>query len=287
MLYWSKMLKCRSCFEAGPILKFARWVSVPEVWEWFRPEIALLKPVLEEMSGDTDHLVAEVLAATTAQHDAELAEKLTSSKSGLIHRAPGYITPALFRHLDIFCSVSHPLCKYYSYRTGEIKNTVDGFRETMVFGAEQGWLQLLADIFADGMSFGPHLRKCGCTSATPPEERQENIEIMVQFTLDTVSEIAVRFYPMLEVLPHAAIRVLHQDAKGHVRPAVTEFLHLWRAICDLEELAAKGVQAAVRVLARRALRGRRRCFVCSWYISSTRSCSVTIAMTRAIRPSGL
>ena len=54
---------------------------------------------------------------------------------------------------------------------------------------------------------------------------------------------------MLEVLPRAAIRVLHQDAKGHVRPAVTEFLHLWRAICDLEELAAKGVQAAVRVLA--------------------------------------
>ena len=117
-----------------------------------------------------------------------------------------------------------------------------------MLGAEQGWVQLLADVVADGMFFGPHLLKCGCGPDTPQEERRENAEIMVQFTLDTISEMCVRFYPMLEGLPHAAVRLLHPNVEDHVKPAICDFLHQWLAILEFEELASRGVQGAIRVL---------------------------------------
>lgn len=41
--------RIRSCMECGPVCKFARWMSVEQVWDYYRPEIYVTRIILQEM----------------------------------------------------------------------------------------------------------------------------------------------------------------------------------------------------------------------------------------------
>ena len=126
--YFRSMVNLKSATEAGFVCKFSRWCSVPECWEYHRPEWFLSRPVLREMSGKSDELLADIQASATAQHDSELAAKLTDNKRGLLQRAPGYVNMEVATHLEIFTCVSKPLTKFHSYRASQV---IAGFKEQM------------------------------------------------------------------------------------------------------------------------------------------------------------
>ena len=48
--YWRMFQSIPSCHFAGPVLKFARWLSIAECWEWYRKEMWFLRLVLADMS---------------------------------------------------------------------------------------------------------------------------------------------------------------------------------------------------------------------------------------------
>ena len=247
--WFAELLRQRSCHEAGPILKFARWLSVDQVWQWYRPTIHLLRPVLEELAGTSEQLSVEIASNSTAQHDAELAQRMTTSKTGLVQRAPHYITESLCLHLDIFSCVTRPLGKYYSFRTSEIKTPQQGLDENLVFAADGRWYSLLQDVLFDAFVCGQNLRSMGATVATEPAERRANIDTLTGFAWHVVSEACVRFFPQMDATPHSTIKFLHSHIDRVVRPAVEDHSWQWTAILALEEMAARGSAPAIRVLA--------------------------------------
>ena len=107
---------------------------------------------------------------------------------------------------------------------------------------------LLGDVLHDGLLWGPSLRTMGCTATTPPDERYINIQVVFQYTFTVASEIAVRFFPHLEGMPHSAIRFL-QSNKDSVRDAIDEHFWQWKVLLLLEEHAARGNPAALRLAA--------------------------------------
>jgi hypothetical protein len=50
---WKQYCTLRSAHAAGPVLKFSRWRSILECWDYHEPEIWLLKFLLEHLSPDT------------------------------------------------------------------------------------------------------------------------------------------------------------------------------------------------------------------------------------------
>ena len=93
-----RMSSLPSCEEAGPILKFARWMSIQETYEYYRPELWGIKAIMGEWD-EAD--VGIVDFDTTAMVDAELAHKMTADKGGLLKRAPSYICRLLIRRSHI------------------------------------------------------------------------------------------------------------------------------------------------------------------------------------------
>ena len=53
--------------------------------------------------------------------ESEIAQKMTSSKTGLLARAPTYITTELCLHLDIFCCVTRPLSHLHGFQAAEAR----------------------------------------------------------------------------------------------------------------------------------------------------------------------
>ena len=121
-MFRDKVLLAPSAHEAGSILKFARWKSVSDNWDLHRPQIWYEKLILTEMgsSGGAD-MMAFVAASSTSMHDTEIAQKMTSSKTGLLARAPTYITQDVCLHLNRFCCVTRPLSKWHGYRAAEVR----------------------------------------------------------------------------------------------------------------------------------------------------------------------
>ena len=120
--FQTQLLLAASAHSAGSILKFARWKSVVDNWEEHRPQIWYEKVILSEMgNGDTSEMIDDFAAKSTSMHDTEIAEKMTKSKTGLLARAPSYITRDLCLHLDIFCSVTRPLSNLHGYCAAEVR----------------------------------------------------------------------------------------------------------------------------------------------------------------------
>ena len=88
------------------------------------------KVPLDEMSKHTEEVSTCIAANSTAQHDADLAQRMTSSKTGLLVRAPAYVTEELATHLDIFTCVTAPLSRFYSHRTAEERRRQKDWQKT-------------------------------------------------------------------------------------------------------------------------------------------------------------
>ena len=249
-VWWHKMINARTNSEAGQVLKFARWSSIPECFEHHRPEIFLEKYTLAEMGHtDSQSLMMDQLTTSTSMHDSELAKKMTTS-GGLLQRTPEYISEALCLHLDIFVCVTKPLARLHSQLTSEIKSIEDGFNFALVDTAEQGWLDVILDVIANSTTHIPHLQRMRVEGDDIPEqEKQVNAQIVLQFLAHVLSEYVVRFYPSREGPIGGAIRLLHKNKEGVVGPALDDYLHQCKIISVLEACAAKGDESAKRVLA--------------------------------------
>jgi hypothetical protein len=75
--YWYRYAsRLPSCVAAGPVCKFARWMSIEECWLYYRSEMWFLKEVFQHMNPDEAQRLVQ--AASTQLLDAELAEHMTS-----------------------------------------------------------------------------------------------------------------------------------------------------------------------------------------------------------------
>ena len=71
-----QLIRLPSCTEAGPIVKWARWMSIQTCWDFYQKEITRLKIILLEMAnqaGDTD-----IAKESTRDLDSEAAGKIAS-----------------------------------------------------------------------------------------------------------------------------------------------------------------------------------------------------------------
>ena len=98
--WWRFQATLRSCTMAGPVVKFARWGSIEDTWEFLRPEIYLVKPILELLARTPAAEEGERLR--TAHWDAARLEK-EKAKGPLKTRVATYITRELVQMMDCFC----------------------------------------------------------------------------------------------------------------------------------------------------------------------------------------
>ena len=110
--WFDRLIRLPSCTHAGPIVKWARWMSIQQCWEYYQKEIMLLKIILLEMAnqaGDT------VIKESTRDLDSETAGQI-AKKTGLISRVPAYIDRHLVRMVTIFCECTASLRADHQHR---------------------------------------------------------------------------------------------------------------------------------------------------------------------------
>ena len=134
--WWGFLSALHSCTSVGPIRKFARWDSIRSTWVFYRPEIYLLRPVLEHLRDNAaDDAPA---AARTADWDADVTEIAGKAKGGLKKRAPEYITHSLVNAMDIFVLGSGEFSWRYNKQVMEVKSAKEAL-EYHTREAAGGW----------------------------------------------------------------------------------------------------------------------------------------------------
>ena len=78
--YFCKMPSCCPDGDA-PVCKFARWFSVSECWDYYRPQWCLLKPVLRALAQNKSDDTDAVVTSTTSMWDVELANATASANT--------------------------------------------------------------------------------------------------------------------------------------------------------------------------------------------------------------
>lgn len=146
--YWfRRAARLPSCVSAGPVLKFARWMSIQECWDFYRDELWFLKEVLLEMNPKQAGRDAET--NSTSMVGAEMASKMTAGSGGLIARAPTYITQELIDTMDMSNIATASCRRSYKHRAKYIKGLDEGIEHTLWLAAG-GWEVELIGIIADG-----------------------------------------------------------------------------------------------------------------------------------------
>ena len=119
--YWLQRVGCiPSCVEAGPALKLARWVSIQQCWAYYRREIWLLREVLLRMQPDEG--AREIERDATSMLDAELAMRMTTSKAGLLTRAPAYISDDICDIMGMLQVATKSARTFYTDWTNHVKS---------------------------------------------------------------------------------------------------------------------------------------------------------------------
>ena len=220
--WYGFMSELPSCVEAGPQCKFARWLSVQECWDYHRKEIWLVREVLMEIDADaTQHLQAQ---DTTAMLDAALATKMTTSKTGLLARAPSYITQDLCDGMDMFNHITSAGREMYQYRTTKVKTPIAGLQNSSRLLRGDWDLELLETITA-GFFDDDLLETLGVRGGT--ERGTNNSEECAAFTLHLLTERATRLLPAILDYPHVCVGVLDSSLEHRVRSKTSAAQHCW------------------------------------------------------------
>ena len=92
--------------------EYAGWGSIHHPYRnhGYRSELWFLKEILKTMSGSNAAHFVE--SASTKMLDAELAQRMTSSKEGLLNKVHTYIDQTMIDVMDMFSTVSQPLVDY-------------------------------------------------------------------------------------------------------------------------------------------------------------------------------
>ena len=230
LAWWQYCGSLPSCTEAGPLLKFARWMSIQECWTYLRKELWFLKLVLKEMHPES--ALAQVQQSATAMLDAELSERLTSSTTGLLAKAPGYITWNLIDTMDMFNLATSVARATYQVRTTQIKSPQQGLTQAL-FLVRGGWenqhLNLINTCFRQAIPL------CGF-GADDPARLAKNCKEITSFVLELMGQQLIRELPQLLQLPQSSVTILDPDV-AHGTSARNGFLHQARMFFEQEHLA--------------------------------------------------
>ena len=231
--WWQYFGSLPSCTEAGPLLKFARWMSIQECWEYFRKEMWFLKLVIKEMKPES--ALAQVKQSTTGMLDAEIAEKLTSGSTGLLAKAPGYITQKLIDTLDMFQLATSLARSTYQVRTTQIKSPQQGLTQQLFLvggGWENQYLLLIHKCFKQASTLS-------LLGQDEPERLALNCKELTSFVLELMSQQLMRELPQLLQHPQCSVTILDPDI-GHGVSARNAFLDQARMFFAQEHLALTG-----------------------------------------------
>jgi len=165
-----------------------------------------------------------VEANTTAMLDAELAGRMTTSRSGLIARAPTYITQELCDVMDMFNIATGPARAEYKFRAEDVKTPQDGLADSMglFFG---GWELELLKIIRASLQSPRHLDRLFADGDTP--RANQNCVDMWDFTLNLLSERAVRIMPAVLDYPHCAVALLAEREQERVEARERAVRDFW------------------------------------------------------------
>ena len=232
--------KLPSCCEAGPVLKFARWLSVNQCWKYYRSEVFFLRDVLLENSTGLANELAQ--QETTAMFDADLVGTVASSKQGLLARTPGYLTEELVNHMDMFLLATGKLESEYKFRTTQLKSLVDGV-EFGIYLAKGGYQDEFTGAVALTFEDSVALRRCGCSPDKP--RGVQNATDLFSFTVQLLTERAIRSMPGILQYPQLAILLLRDDsterrvARNRLRADFYDLLAREREVAEGLDLECK------------------------------------------------
>lgn len=221
------------------MLKFARWLSIEDSWHYYRKEVWFLREVLLHMDPKETQKLVE--AASTQLLDAELAEKLTTDKGGLIARAPTYITEEMIDTLDSFVSVTEPLRQLYKKRATDVKTPADCLKNDLML-IKGGWEHEFRDVMRAGCFNMHNLRTIGAFGGDA--RAKENCTSQVAFVLEVWTQRAMRVMPTVLEYPNivaecldtddpAGAKLSIKDAAAHLR-ILLEWEHAVEAGSDLD-----------------------------------------------------
>ena len=206
---WARLGSLPTCNEAGPICKFARWLSINECWEYLRPQVWLLQLVLEDLSPeDTWRLMEQ---DTTASLDSERARALTTSKDGLLAKAPGYICQELIDVMDLFSIGTASSRALYSHRASQIKTPSDGIAHTRRL-AKGAWACEYLDVIEQSIYHAPSLQTLGLGGSDLT--RPHNAPQLFAFVLHVLAERMTRELPSLLQWPNPLVLLLDPDEEA-------------------------------------------------------------------------
>ena len=204
--FWQRLSTLPSCHESGPALKFARWMSIQEVWKYYREELFFLKEIVLNMSKDGDRLQQ---VDSTQLLDPDLAYHMTSDpEGGLLARVPVYICPELVDSMDIFAGVTSILGNIFSDRTHSIKTPEQGV-EVKVADACGGYQQEFIDVITLVLRDATFLKQIGAIHGGARAVR--NCKDLGGLTLHLFSERVSRVIPNFVGYPNQSIVVLSKD----------------------------------------------------------------------------
>ena len=201
--WWQFMGRLPSCVSAGPVLKFARWHGIETCWNFMRPEMWMLREVLLHMNPQQAQRLVE--AQSTQMWDAELAEKLTTSKDGLIVRAPGYITQSLIDVMDMFVAVAQPFRNYSKHRLDNVQNVEESLKHQLECVAGS-WENVLIEVVQKAFCDHSFLSSIGACDGGARGE--ENIKEVTQFALNLMTQWCMRVMPQTLQYPGTSVEVL-------------------------------------------------------------------------------
>ena len=232
--WWLFFCKLRSCVEVGPVLKFARWMSIEQCWDFYRKEIWFTKEVLKAMNPEL--CLQEVQKSTTAMLDVEAATQMTTSKTGLLVRAPSYITQGLVDDMEMFNIATASARDMYKFRTTKVKTPQDHLEHTLRL-VKGDWEIEFVEMINNSFFKVTNSSRFGALGSDARSE--QNPIDMVSYVLHLLTEQISRLLPELLQYPHCSVKVLDPDA-AIARAARDECLHHLQVILASEAKVLQG-----------------------------------------------
>lgn len=242
--YWTFFCSLPSCVRSGPVVKFARWGSVSDVWSWYRGELFFLRLIHAALApvGSVDDDEHQDL---TEEWDAGVSERITGSKKGLKRRIPAYIRWELATALDVFTLSTHQFHMRYKLAAKYVKNSRDAQRQnTRLAGG--CWKRVYLAQVRHALN-EPGTCKHLTGPAVPENRRSAGTGLLYEMTVHNLAEQALRDLPRFEQYPGCSARALVDDDDDR-RAALQDLVEDWHILQAAEAEAARNNQDSVQLL---------------------------------------
>ena len=236
---WDRFCNLRLIVIFMHIVKFARWGSIDDAWNWARRDIWLSRPVFEGLRDERQ--VGELTGLGTAQYDLE-AGSASAPKGGLVDWAARNITDELCLSMDVYSVVSAPVRDRQSRRAVERKTVEKGLQhelKLMQGGFEDTYKAIIGGV-AEGSQ---HLRPWDDDRFKP----YNVCKLYHGFMGTLVRELCLRELPEL-FGPHNKFVFLLAEGETALEWR-DQLAKNWVRVLEVEQLASRGDRAAIALLA--------------------------------------